>query len=339
MEDKNIDTKELIRKIESEVALKAANWYIGNTAVRVFDQEQKLQIDSSNLDGFTYISFLEKNNDLSRPPKLQVLTSGKYLVNFVGEKDLNNKVELFIVYYKNHKRFRVKSILLNTYDVIDIGRNESIRLAIRVSGKGKTYIKDIQFFDLKSFESNSYEKDVMVTNIDVKDYKWNLYKKIDTFNLDDWFIKNKKEIKVNNIEEELHINSNFSEGEFAYISFKESNVDFSKKPNYQESIISTDYLYKVSFKGEKQDTQRLELYLIFYSSEGKKIQLESILLNESRIIKLKETVKFVRVAIRTSGIGKSTIKNIIIERKKDLENIPFNNKKFKSIRKKDFYLI
>ena len=314
------------KKIKSSFEVNSENYYVGNPTVQIEDFNGSLQIDTTVLDkDCIYISYLELNTDFSHSPTHKILENGKYQINFIGKKDSNIQVELFIIQYKDKKRFNVKSILLNNYDVININKNEEIRLAIRVSGKGVCNINSIQTLELKPEidQLNQIEKE-SVNNFKIQDYNWSPCKKIDVFNLDEWFFNKKRSYAVSTINNEIIIDSNFNKKEFAYISYLEKNVDFSKKPENLKFSIANDFMYKVTFEGKKQDTQRIELYLIFYTEDGKKDQIETVLINESRIIKPKNSVKFFRVAVRISGIGKAQIKNICIEKKKELDGLSFD---------------
>lgn len=306
--------------IRSSISLDRKHWYSENAGLLNIGDTLHINTIDSGTD-FLYVSYLENNNNYSIAPTKKVLSKGKYLINFIGDNENKLRIELFIIYYKDNVRQGIKSIPLNKYEVLTIPENEEVRIAIRIAGKGVLKFNSVQVFQLKDdVQEIATTKQVF----DVEEYNWNITGELSGFELDSWYFRKSGNYNLSTTDENyLNINTSFSNKEYAYISYKELNIDFSKRPVDEVFEYNNDYIYKVEFNGDADD-RIVELIVVYYDDKGKKEQVETIFLNDEKLIKPKAKKGTYRIALRLAGSGHANISSIKISRKKLIENLPFN---------------
>ncbi|MFS0674939.1 glycosyltransferase [Ornithinibacillus sp. 179-J 7C1 HS] len=306
------------------------NWFYGKLPVFLKSNNSSMEINHKQIKSdFFYLSFKENNLDFSKAPveyNFGLKDLKNYFVKFLGNTERNVRVELFIIYYKDNKKVNIDSFLINSSRVIKVNNQyDSVRIAIRIAGQGVTNIDLIQIIDMDNYTeeigkiSQSETQDV----IDISEYNWMSFKEIKDFSQREWYLKDRKYIKHISFGNNMKLEADFGKNDFKYLSYMEKNVDFSRSPLSNESNISPNYNFEIKFNGKKQDTIRVELFIVFYS-KGKKEQIETLLLNEKRHVKLKSSIDKYRIAIKFSGVGKVEINDIVIKQKKEIGFLPFS---------------
>ena len=129
---------------------------------------------------------------------------------------ISKLIQKFIIFYKNQVRQNIKSILLNSFEVLTIGEDEEIRIAIRIAGKGVLKLSSVQVFQLKNEVQEITNKK---REFNVKEYYWNTLGELSRFDLDNWYFGKKSKYNLSTTSEHfLKINTSFSNKEYAYIS-------------------------------------------------------------------------------------------------------------------------
>lgn len=311
--------------INVQVPLTKNNWFSGKNAVDLIFDKSSLHINHTHIDSeFFYISYQEKSLDFSISAShtdLSLQTDKNYLVNFLGSTSKGVRVELFVIYYKEKQRISFENVLLNSSRILkNKGEFDDIRIAIRIAGKGETCINQIQLICLEAMNQAG------TTNVDntikKEDYIWKSVKEISHFHAHEWFSKEKDHIRKMEFTDSLKIEVDYPDKSFTYFSYLEENVDFKRPPRKQQAEFSPNYIYDVQFQGTKKDSVTVELFLVFYS-KGKKEQIETLLLNETRCIKVKNNIDQYRMAMKLSGKGRADVTSIKIRKRRELPTLPF----------------
>ncbi|GAB1804723.1 hypothetical protein [Priestia megaterium] len=128
-------------------------------SVELFNKEGSLCINHQNITvPHFYVSYLEKNSNFSILPTVECeISPGKtYSVEFYGNVDKEVNMELFLIYYTNQTKVHTESFTLNTTSSLVISNDvEGIRVAVRISGKGTSFINKIQFTDKNDIKNSS----------------------------------------------------------------------------------------------------------------------------------------------------------------------------------------
>ncbi|GAB1804724.1 CgeB family protein [Priestia megaterium] len=314
-------------------------------SVELFNKEGSLCINHQNITvPHFYVSYLEKNSNFSILPTVECeISPGKtYSVEFYGNVDKEVNMELFLIYYTNQTKVHTESFTLNTTSSLVIGNDvEGIRVAVRISGKGTSFINKIQFTD-KSNKVKLTENTPKVETVSTEKHEWEQVINSKEILNESWFLENSCFVKDFNFSTaKLSVSINFPENKFQYISYYEQNINFKQKPSLFKIEINPKYRYQVSFQGKSQNTAIVHLFLIFYSKEGKREQIETFSLNEKRSIRILNSIDSFRIALKVSGEGSIDIEEIEINRRLNsnfsplasLENaesiLPSNLKKLK----------
>ncbi|MEH7321123.1 hypothetical protein V7113_30080, partial [Priestia megaterium] len=134
-------------------------WHTMHTSPRLLSNKNgTLYLNHQNInDSHFYISYLAKNLNFSTPPNSDCgIYAGKtYSIDFYGDIDKGVHTELFLIYYKQQIKVNMKSFRINHPSSVTIDNDvEQIRVALRISGKGTSLIKKIQFNTLNNNDNS-----------------------------------------------------------------------------------------------------------------------------------------------------------------------------------------
>nr|WP_154894960.1 glycosyltransferase [Paenibacillus xylanexedens] len=176
-----------------------------------FSSSPSLLIQNESLvsteDIASYLSFQEQNNSYELSPKNSIFTElpNELVIEFYGNILKLAKVSLYIITYKNKKKSDVFVIPLNSTQKLSLALYDSIRIALRIEGKGSFKLKNLVLQPVTI--ETSY-----------------VYQEIENFNPQ---IQDVKELKIAMIADE-----------FTYESFKnECDVIYLSPKNWKETMI------------------------------------------------------------------------------------------------------
>ncbi|MEH7321203.1 glycosyltransferase, partial [Priestia megaterium] len=238
-----------------------------------------------------------------------------YLIDFRGEVSNRVHAELFLIYYKQRTKVSIESFEINRPSSVIINSDiEEIRVALRISGKGTSFINSIIFTEVNN---NIKPRPINDINPNKNEALWETFLTSSEILNGPWYWQ--KNNYINNLiysKEVLNVSALFPKNESQYVSYGEQNIEFSHRPLIFNKEIDPTYRYEISFKGQKSHKSIVYLFLIFYSDDEKKEQIETFSLNENRSIRILENVKFFRIALKISGEGSIQIDEIKIRRKR-----------------------
>ncbi|WIF96089.1 CgeB family protein [Caminicella sporogenes] len=328
--------RNLLKKIMSQSRLFEYDNYkidldkIKYKSKNVFVQNGNLIITSSNKH--EYIPLFSDNLNFSNNKsnqKIYVYPMNKYISQLQCEAIGNVNFELHIIGFdKDDNRIdKEHYIVNNTKQQLTFSTNVfSVKFFIRVSGEG--LLKNILF----TFKPDSKVKNELNnaevcifqpqedTKFDEEEYQLSTYLLISEFNKEILFTNN----EAFNISGNKIIANGLAKSD--YISLYEKNCNFNALPKDNIINMDPDYNYYISFDGKKDLDLSVQLFLIFYS-DNKKIEVDSLFLNQKKTITPLNNAKFLRLALRIEGNGKITLDKITIKRKKKLGFLSYNNLK------------
>jgi len=295
MIERKINWLESVKKntsIEMMSEIAFTNWFKSQDLPVVLNESTKILHSYFEKDQRGYLSFEEQNTNFNFPPKKKLLAIGKNKqidINFAGELEGNMEISLQIISYAHGNKINVEKVNLNSNFKQKLpSETDNIRIVLLVSGKGRIKIDKL-----------------IIANLNL----WNLEKLNANFiSLPNakWFIPTTKELTY--IRETATFFTNIPSPSFIYIPYDEDNVNFnilSKNIKVENSKIP------VQFEGVFDVGVDVQLFLIVYSDK-EKLDVLKMSLNEKRIFNFPEAAKFIRLALRVSGIGRFTITDVIV---------------------------
>ncbi|PFA18408.1 glycosyltransferase [Bacillus cereus] len=132
--------------------------------------------------------------------------------------------------------------------------------------------------------------------------------------------------------------SSLLEKDYAYLSYFETNTNFTMPPKNNQIRVQAGKEYKIEIKGKKEGQVDVQLHVILYGNNVKKAD-QSISWNANASILIPQEVDGIRFALRISGEGSFCIDTISIEDVLLWDSIEGNSKnKFNLIKGKNWYI-
>ena len=294
MIERKINWLESVKKnasIEMVSELSYTNWFKTQNMPIILDDSTKMLHSYFGKGQRGYLSFEEQNINFNFSPKKKLVNIGNSKeidINFAGEIEENMEISLQIISYANGNKINVDKVNLNNDLNLKLpSETDSVRIALLLSGEGRVKIAKL-----------------IVANLDL----WNLEKinaKFIRLPNANWFIPTIKELTY--IRETATFFVNFQSSNYAYIPYGEANVDFN---SFNKTIKAENDLF-VQFMGSHDSGVDVQLFLLVYSDK-EKIDVLKINMNEKSIFDLPEGAKFIRLAIRASGIGRFTVTDVVV---------------------------
>lgn len=132
--------------VSEEVLLNSENWWhIEEEGLHIYSVESDLFFANSK-NRSNYASFMEKNVAFTRLPEylIRVLPEEELRIHFAAEQSEGIQAKLAIAEYDGKEKEQTTLISLEEEQFVTLGKNtKSLRLALKVSGKGIVRIKNI----------------------------------------------------------------------------------------------------------------------------------------------------------------------------------------------------
>jgi spore maturation protein CgeB len=289
--DRQFNRRFILSPVE-EIA--ETKWFKQSDTPIFFDIDKKM-FTSDLPDGkHAYLSYYEKNTNFSMSPSETVLRLNggqNYTFTLQGEKDRKIGITLVVIQYSNEQKIITSTLSLNESKKVYISpETDNVRVGLKITGKGSFRIQTIRIDDILLFDLNNNSRDK--------------YKLIEGTQ---WYIPNTSDIEYYKFTSTFSVN--LEEGKYAYLPYKEGNVNFSDAPSNPIDIKDRDLF--VIFEGEKNSSVDVRLFLIFYK-QNKKSEVVQLNLNSRRRIQLSEEIDKMRIAIRVSGMGNFSLSTVAI---------------------------
>jgi spore maturation protein CgeB len=304
---RKIELTEEIKKFKNhsnkEVNIPRSNWwFVTNDNYSIIPSDNGLLVQTSG-GKHVYISYLENNITFSKAPShslnglieenLSVLLSGKLTANLVAT--------LYIITYKDGKKSKVFQIQMNEKKVINMPvlDVDEIRIAIKLEGSGEFTFDNLQIgkINLPLYNKN---QEIMVNesigglSLNQFQHQYNLPSStIHTRSIDTRFISKK----------ENHVYSDLPKDRYAYITgFNQSYLVFDCNKEEKSFEVNSEDYYEIGFSGKSIGAIQSDLIVVGVSNE-KVLDVKSIPMNTSQLLKFKNDVKKISFLIRLRGQG------------------------------------
>lgn len=277
----------------NHIILNHNNWYIPNTNKLYYNSSDRVFQAEFEQNQFTYMLHKDNNTAFNSKPINDIkITNQKLSIVFNGSNDSDLDLRLAVVFYKNGEKLGTKEVKLNNNRLlVSPVSADSIRLAIRVSGKGYFSIQDIIINNISYWwnkDINFNKKKIIETSI----------KELFNVNtLTGW----KKNNKLIYHPWNQWFESRMRGQEFVHLNCEKNEKNISTG-NYYSIPVYDNFNYVITPLSEVSGSINLTLYAIGYS-RGKQNETHQITLNNTKEIRPKKGTDEFRFLLRVSGEG------------------------------------
>jgi spore maturation protein CgeB len=268
-------------------------WYMPNNSKIHFNPLfSQFSVDLSN-DEYVYFPYKEASVNFNQPPQYPLAINHSLAVAFEGEKDASLNVKLCIVSYKDSEKQQVYEVDLNNKRIIHLPEDiSSLRLAIRVAGKGNFTVSNVAISGI------GYWLNKNIRTKPVTDYTYDYYVKLNQnslFGLE----------KVNNLvlyhEFDEIFESKMIGNQFAYFPCIEDSP-IAAAPI--QTFFKPKAKHYYEFDAGASVTGNVELALIIEGyRNGKRQELHQVYFNQKSSVVFKENTTHIKVFLRVKGQG------------------------------------
>ncbi|KZE64085.1 hypothetical protein AWM68_13340 [Fictibacillus phosphorivorans] len=227
-----------------------------------------------------------------RKHHFKVNSDSHYKVNFGAIKDSDVKADLIVMEYSSDEPVDVKCIPFYTEELLKFNTETiDVRFFVRLYGNGTLSQLEIGMSEVAKQPS-------FVTEIEL--------------DKNQYFVPKSAQIEVSTNDVGLTISSGESAGKKVYVSYKSTNNSFSKVPKESIFNINTDCTYEITPIAEVNGSGSITPIVIGYS-ETEKIEIISLELNKTNVVKFQPQTTQCRLAFTIIGTIQATFSEFKIE--------------------------
>ncbi|WP_176555860.1 CgeB family protein [Virgibacillus ndiopensis] len=166
------DVKNILPNISKEF-FKIENWYYNKRKINIHIENNNMVIESKN-NKVSYLTLFEQNTNFVYSPKEEkrILLNKDALFKISGKVPNNVKATIYIIEYGiNEKKVKSNRLFINKESEVNIHpKTKSIRIAIRIQGKGEVSITNFKAIQNFISSKKHSQKNVFVSK-KIKDIK------------------------------------------------------------------------------------------------------------------------------------------------------------------------